>query len=42
MNGFFLRTYPSSDVTETNGSFSIYYKNWGKIFDFPEKTEKKL
>ena len=41
--GFFLQNYSFSDVTETNGSLSIFLKIWEKIFDHPEKkTEKKV
>ena len=39
--GFFLENYSSSDVTETNGSFSQIFKNREKVFDFPKKTAKK-
>ena len=39
----FLKNYPFSDVTETNGSFVNFFENF-KIFffNFPEKTEKKF
>ena len=40
--GFFLRNYPFSDVTETNGFFEIFKKLGKKYSIFLEKRKKSL